>query len=138
MTPCRMGPASFPSDDEKFACWNQLACDSQWQNELDWSQWSFGVTVVEIVGLRPEQINVALTNFDALPDPSDPDAGIIRLSSFYEHPFAAEVPPGSHDCAYWWYLDPTPEGVALVIGPPMAADLEGNLPFYEFDVCRTE
>lgn len=124
--------------DDRLLCMMNLACDFEWSNQLDWSQWSADATVIEIVGLRPEQINVAYSVFDTLPDPSDPDGPIIRLSSFYEQTFAEAVPPGSHDCAYWWYLDPTPEGVALVLSSPMAGDLEGELQFYELSMCLTE
>jgi len=138
----RPGPWASCSEiadpDAKLACMQKLACDFEWWNQLDWSQWSADATVVEIVGLRPEQINVAATKLEALPDPADPNAPRIGLSSFYEQTFTEPAPPGSHDCAYWWYLDPTPEGVVLVLSSPMAGDLEGQLQFYELDLCLTE
>jgi len=125
-------------DDEKFACWDRLACDFEWWNELDWSQWSTGATVLEIIGIPPERINVASTRLHSFPDPSDPSAAVIGLSSFYEQTFAEAGPPGSHDCGYYWYLDPTPDGVALVLSSPMAGDLDGGLAGFQLDLCLTE
>lgn len=130
--------AQLADADEKFACWDRLACDSEWWKELDWSQWSEGATVIEIVGVRPEQINVASTKYQSAVNPADPEGARIGYTSFYETPLEDPVPPGCHDCGYYWYLDPTPGGVALVLGPPMAGDLEGGLSFTELDLCLTE
>lgn len=130
--------AEFAEFDERLACWQRLSCDFDWWNALDWSQWSPDATVVEVVGPRPERINVARTKFQSLPET---DGTRIWYVSFYE-PMGTgppeSTPPGCHDCGYYWYLDPTPDGVALVLGPPLAADLEGGLPFTELELCLTE
>lgn len=135
----RPGPyalcAEIADADERLDCILELNCDFDWWNELDWSQWNPGATVVEIVGVRPEQINVADTTFQSLPLP---DGSRIGYVSFYERPPEDPVPPGSHDCGYYWYLDPTPGGVALVLGPPLAGDLEGGLSSVQLNLCLTE
>ncbi|HEU5075653.1 MAG TPA: hypothetical protein VFU02_15780 [Polyangiaceae bacterium] len=137
----RPGPyqqcAELADPDDRLACWEGLACDFDWWNELDWSQWSADATVVEIVGPRPERINVASTSLRVL-GPSGLTAQPIGLVSFYEHVWDEPVPPGCHDCGYYWYLDPTPEGVALVLGPPLAGDLNAGLSFTELDLCLIE
>lgn len=121
--------------DEQLACWQGLACDFDWWNELDWSQWSPGATVIEVAGVWPEQINVARTTFESAPLP---DGSMVGYVSFYENPPPEPVPPGSHDCGYFWYLDATPEGVALVLGSGMAAEVEGALASTELNLCLTE
>lgn len=130
--------AEIADVDARVLCWQNLTCDFEWMDELDWSQWSSDATVVELVGLKPEQINLVHARFESRRDPADPNGPVIGFVSFYEQVREVEVPPGSHDCAYWWYLDPTPEGVALVLSSPMAGDLEGQLSSHILRLCLTE
>lgn len=122
--------------DERLDCIMELPnCDFDWWNELDWSQWNPDATVVEIVGVRPEQISAVSTSLNSLPLP---DGSRIGFVGFHEQFFEDPVPPGSHDCGYYWYLDSTPGGVALVLGPPLAGDLEGQLSSVQLNLCLTE
>lgn len=138
----RPGPyglcAEIADADERLDCIVGLDCDFDWWNELDWSQWNAGSTVIEIVGPRPEQINVASSTVRAPPDPADPNGPRLALTSYYERLPEEGVPPGCHDCGYYWYLDSTPEGIALVLGPPLAGDLESGLSGFELDLCLIE
>lgn len=135
----RPGPygvcAEIADADERLDCIQELNCDFDWWNELDWSQWNPGATVIEIVGVGPEQIRAVSTTLDSLPLP---DGSRIGYVSFYEQLLEDPVPPGSHDCGYYWYLDPTPDGVALVLGPPLAGDLEGGFSSIQLNLCLTE
>ena len=116
-------------------CWARFACDTAWWDAQDWSQWSPDATVVEIIGPRAERIDLALTTYRSFPLPDGTKIGSV---SFYENPPPKPAPPGCHDCGYFWYLDATPDGVALVLGPPLAGDLEGGLAFTELNLCLLE
>lgn len=90
---------------------------------------------MEIIGPRAERIDLALTTYRSFPLPNGTKIGSV---SFCENPPPKPAPPGCHDCGYFWYLDATPEGVALVLRPPLAGDLEGGLAFTELNLCLLE
>ncbi len=94
--------------------------------------------MLEVAGVRPEQINVARTHFGDIPVPFDYSTPWIELYPFYQSPLADEVPPGCHYCGDWWYLDPTANGVGIVLSPAMAQHLEQHLSAYHLELCFTE
>jgi hypothetical protein len=72
------------------------------------------------------------------------DGERITKTSFYETASGTsgtERAPGCPkiaDCGYYWYLDATETGVALVVCPSMAADIRTYLSDLELSWCVVE
>ena len=134
-------------ETERKTCLSEMpdCSDSQVRDDLDWSQWPEHTTVIEIIGLAPEQVNPSSMGLYGVTD-SDSDSRqseiVLAYSGFYEeqqpHGAPPMAPPGSNECAYYWYLDATPRGIALVLSWNLAYDADADFPNTELTLCLTD
>ena len=127
---------------ERDACTRAFydCLDAPYSN-LERVQWPAQAMVVEIQGLQPERVNPGPSDlYTYATSPSgDPETfwlrGFYHLAATFERP---EIVPGANACSYWWYLDATENGVALVVSADMTAFINGGLAQTKLSLCLTD